>query len=235
MDGLSDFALVITLIALVAGALAIYAAGNVRNAQLRSKRALLKAKQAECILLSPAQGSTGATGDTGPTGLNGATGATGVGTTGATGTAGLPSIDFATFFWNVPGDPVFPGDSIPFTGVGPARPATGITQTSSTTFQLANIGYYSISFQMANDNTTPAEVCFQLNSSIVNTTSVFYSNLSQTQIVGTAILQTTQADSILSVVNTGTGGGVGFAVVLPPVNAEITIQPTANLTIVQIG
>lgn len=94
------------------------------------------------------------------------------------------------------------GASILFPQDGPSSALGGIVRTSSSTFNLANIGVYHITFQAS--VTEAGQIVLTLNSTTLPHTAVGRAT-GTNQIVGTAIVQTTAVNSILRVANSAPG------------------------------
>jgi hypothetical protein len=154
----------------------------------------------------------GATGPTGATGI-GATGPTGAGTTGPTGPGGY--LDYAMFYALVPQTSPYPtfgyGDPLAFDYVGLAMAGTGITLNSGgspagTSYNLAVAGIYEVYWEA---DITCAGLGVQLQVAL-NGIPVAYSGHSYTtvsvsnspiQISGDVLIQTTVADTTLTILN----------------------------------
>jgi hypothetical protein len=145
-------------------------------------------------------GSTGSTGATGATGATGGTGSTGpAGSTGSTGAAGT-SVDWAEFYGLYPGDPAAPiaaGSPMPFPELGPGG-SGAISALNATTFQLATIGTYYVTFQVS--VTEAGQLELTLNGAVLAYT-VVGRDTGTSQIVGQALVTTTSANSTLQVLN----------------------------------
>jgi hypothetical protein len=167
-----------------------------------------------------AQGTTGAQGSAGPAGAKGEAGAAGArgeaGATGATGPQGTPGTNgtngtngapgsaaaasFAHFFALMPPDnaaTVSPGTDVSFPQDGPTS-ATDITRTGPSSFNLASIGTYRVSFQVS--VTEAGQLILTLNGADLAYTVVGGST-GVTQIVEETIVQSTVINSILTVRN----------------------------------
>ena len=155
-----------------------------------------------------ATGLTGATGATGPTGAagsigaSGATGATGLsGATGATGSAGMAGASaFADFFALMPGDnaaTVAPGAAVDFPQDGP-NSGVAISRISVGGFNLTTIGTYLVMFQVSVSEA--GQLMVTLNGTELPFTVVGRAT-GTSLIVGTALVQTTTSNSILSIRN----------------------------------
>jgi hypothetical protein len=148
-------------------------------------------------------GPTGA-GSTGPTGATGSTGATGpTGSTGATGPTGTAGgvLDFADFYSLMPPDnaaTVAPGTDVQFAQNGPASTTAQINHISPSAFSLGAIGVYQVMFQVSVNE--PGQLVLTLNSAELAYTVVGRAT-GTNQIVGMAVVQTTTANSILTVRN----------------------------------
>jgi hypothetical protein len=158
-----------------------------------------------------AKGDTGATGAMGPVGAKGdrgdpgATGPAGPqgpkGDTGATGPVGPRGpIAFADFYALVPPDgvaPVVPGTDVLFLQDGPTS-GSAITRSGLFAFRLANIGTYQVQFNVSVDE--PGQLALHLNDKDLAHT-VVGRDTGSSQIVGTFLVTTTSANSILTVRN----------------------------------
>jgi len=147
------------------------------------------------------QGATGITGAQGPPGAQGSPGAQGTpGTQGPAGPAG-GVLDFADFFALMPPDNaamVAAGTDVSFPQDGPAMASSSITRTGPSSFNLSNIGTYQVSFQVS--VTEPGQLILTLNGADLAYTVVGRAT-GTSQITGTALVQTTVIDSILTVRN----------------------------------
>lgn len=171
-------------------------------------------------------GPTGATGPMGPAGDTGPTGPTGA--TGPTGSAG-GALDFADFFALMPPDnaaTVAPGTDVSFPQDGPTS-AGGITRTGPSSFQLSAIGVYQVMFQVS--VTEAGQLILTLNGADLAYTVVGRAT-GTSQIVGIALIQTTVADSILTVRNPA---GNSTALTITPL-AGGTRPVSAHLVMTQL-
>ncbi len=178
------------------------------------------------------QGPQGEVGPAGPAGATGATGATGPigpqgpqGEVGPAGPAGTV-LGYADFYALMPTDnaaPITAGTDVAFPQDG-ANSANGITRASDTSFTLADVGVYQVTF-----NATAAEagqLVLTLNGAELPYTVVGRS-ATDSEITGTALITTAAADSVLTVRNpvndttsltlTPSAGGAN------PVSAHLTI------------
>jgi hypothetical protein len=109
-------------------------------------------------------------------------------------------VDFAEFYGLSPGDytaTVATGAAVPFPELGAAGSGS-ISELTATTFQLATIGTYYVSFEVS--VTEAGQLELTLNSAILPYTVV--GRLAGTsQIVGMALVTTTSTDSVLRVLN----------------------------------
>ena len=160
-------------------------------------------------------GETGATGPIGPTGPQGPAGETGpvgpigptgpqgeVGPAGPQGPAGEPGgvLGFADFYALMPPDnaaTVAPGTDVSFPEDGPNSGAE-ILRTGASSFNLTEIGTYQIFFEVSVDEA--GQLMLTLNGEDLEYT-VFGRAAGATQIVGTALVETTIPESILTVRN----------------------------------
>jgi hypothetical protein len=109
-------------------------------------------------------------------------------------------VDFAEFYGLSPGDyaaTVAAGAAVPFPELGAAGSGS-ISELTSTTFQLATIGTYYVSFQVS--VTEAGQLELTLNGAILAYTVVGQST-GTSQIVGTALVTTASTDSVLRVLN----------------------------------
>lgn len=169
-------------------------------------------------------GFTGATGPTGPIGPTGATGATGA--TGPAGPGGL--IGFSDFYALMPVDnaaPIAVGSPVNFPQDGPSSGL--IARTGSATFNLPNIGFYEVLFQVS--VTEAGQLILTLDGADLPYTVVGRA-LGTNQIIGIALVQTSTINSILSVVNPS---GNSTALTITP-SAGGTRDVSAHLLIKQI-
>ena len=116
------------------------------------------------------------------------------------------------------------GAAVAFPQDGPASGSTLIARLGPTTFQLAAIGAYHVTFQVS--VTEAGQLALTVNGSELPYTVVGRAT-GTSQIVGVALVKTTSVNSVLSVVNpagettaltvTPLGGGTS------PVSAHLTI------------
>lgn len=143
------------------------------------------------------RGPQGATGPQGPTGATGPIGPQGpIGETGPAGTV----LGYADFYAIMPPDnaeTVGPGADVSFPQTG-TNSGTGITRIDDGSFNLSDIGTYLIEFQVSVDE--PGQLLLTLNGTDLDYTVVGRAT-GTSQIVGTAIITTTVADSVLTVRN----------------------------------
>lgn len=153
------------------------------------------------------QGIAGPVGPQGPTGLTGATGATGPqGPTGATGPQGPAGgvLGFADFYALMPSDnatAISPGSDVAFPSTAVIG-GSGISRISTTSFSLENTGVYQVLFQVS--ATEAGQLVLTLNGTELPYTVVGRAS-ENSQIVGVAIVQTTAANSVLTVRNPSAG------------------------------
>lgn len=180
-------------------------------------------------------GPTGATGPAGPIGATGPVGATGpagpqgeVGPAGPQGPAGEPGgvLGFADFYALMPPDnaaTVAPGTDVSFPEDGPNSGAE-ILRTGASSFNLTEIGTYQIFFEVSVDEA--GQLMLTLNGEDLEYT-VFGRAAGATQIVGTALVETTIPESILTVRNPA--GNAAALTITPlaggarPVSAHLVI------------
>ena len=172
------------------------------------------------------QGETGATGATGPQGPQGPRGETGA--TGATGPQGEPGtvLGYADFYALMPpdnADPIAQGTDVAF-----PRDAviggTGISRIDDSSFNLDEVGVYQVNFQAP--VTEAGQLVLTLNGIELEYTVAGRDALGS-QIYGTALVRTTEDDSVLTLRNpagtadpitlTASAGGT------EPVSAHLTI------------
>ena len=184
------------------------------------------------------QGLTGATGPTGPQGLIGATGPTGpqglIGATGPTGPTGPQGesieLNYADFYALMPPDnaaTVAPGTDVSFPQDGP-NSGTAITRLSSSTFNLSEIGFYQVLFQVSVSEA--AQLQLTLNGAPLAYTVVGRATGTD-QVVGMAIVETTVVNSVLTVRNPA---GNAAAITITP-NAGGATAVSAHLVITQLS
>ena len=159
-------------------------------------------------------GATGPAGVIGPTGPQGEIGPTGpIGETGPQGLGGV--LSFADFYALMPPDnsaTVAPGTDVSFPQDGPNSGAN-ISRTGDSSFNLSSIGTYQILFQVG--TTEAGQLLLTLNNEDLAYTVVGRAT-GTSQIMGIALVETTETDSILTVRN-------------PAVNTPaLTITPLAG-------
>ena len=175
------------------------------------------------------QGPVGATGATGPQGPIGETGP--VGPTGPAGPQGEPGgvLAYADFYALMPpdnADTVAPGTDVSFPQNGPIG-GTSITRETDDSFSLVEIGVYQVLFQVS--VTEAGQLILTLNGADLPYTVVGRA-AGTTQIVGVAIVETTAANSVLTVRNPA---GAAEALTITPV-AGGTRSVSAHLTITRL-
>jgi hypothetical protein len=138
-----------------------------------------------------------------------------------------PPGDFADFFALMPPDnaaTVAIGANVQFPQDGPASGTDGITRLTSSEFQLRSIGTYQVMFQVSVSE--PGQLDLTLNGADLSYTMVGRAT-GTSQIVGTALVQTTVVNSVLSVRNPI--GGIVALTITPlaggsnPVSAHLVI------------
>ena len=174
------------------------------------------------------QGEQGPVGPAGPQGIQGEQGATGP--QGEIGPTGPPGgvLAFADFFALMPPDnaaTVAPGADVSFPQDGPTSGAA-IARTGPSTFNLATIGTYQVLFQVSVDEA--GQLILTLNGADLAYTVVGRAT-GTSQIVGMALVQTTVANSILTVRNPA---GNATALTITPI-AGGTRSVSAHLVITQ--
>ncbi len=181
------------------------------------------------------QGPAGAAGPVGPQGPIGETGAIGSqGPAGETGPAGPQGpaggvLNFADFYALMPPDnaaTVAPGTDVSFPQDGP-NSGSDIARTGPNSFNLALIGTYQVLFQVS--IAEAGQLILTLNGADLAYT-VAGRATGTSQIVGTAIVTTTSANSILTVRNPA---GNAAALTITPL-AGGTRPVSAHLVITQI-
>ncbi len=113
---------------------------------------------------------------------------------------GQPVVAFADFYALMPSDnaaTVAAGSAIAFPNAGPTSNSS-ITATSSTQFQLSDVGTYMINWQVSVNEA--AQLVLELNGT-ENLTTVVGRATGTSQIVGTRLITTVTSNSILRVVN----------------------------------
>lgn len=175
------------------------------------------------------QGIQGETGPQGPQGLQGETGPQGPqGIQGETGPAGVIA-NYADFYAVMPPDnaaTVAVGGDVDFPQDGPNSSGT-ITRTGLDTFSLIDVGTYLVMFQVS--VTEAGQLVLTLNGEELPYTVVGRATGTD-QIVGTSIITTTVATSILTVRNPASEAA---ALTITP-NAGGTEAVTAHLVIIQL-
>ena len=175
------------------------------------------------------QGIQGETGPQGPQGIQGETGPQGPqGIQGETGPAGVIA-NYADFYAVMPPDnaaTVAVGGDVDFPQDGPNSSGT-ITRTGLDTFSLIDVGTYLVMFQVS--VTEAGQLVLTLNGEELPYTVVGRATGTD-QIVGTSIITTTVATSILTVRNPASEAA---ALTITP-NAGGTEAVTAHLVIIQL-
>ena len=181
------------------------------------------------------QGPVGETGPIGPQGPVGETGPIGpqgpVGETGPIGPQGPAGgiLGFADFYALMPPDnaaTVAPGTDVSFPQDGP-NSGTGITRLSDSSFLLGEIGTYQVQFFASVDEA--GQLLLNLNGTDLEYTVVGRST-GTSQIAGTAIISTTENNSVLTVRNPE---GNSTPLTLTPL-AGGTLPVSAHLIITQL-
>jgi hypothetical protein len=176
------------------------------------------------------EGGIGVVGPTGPAGPTGATGATGA--TGPAGPAG-GIIDFADFYALMPNDndaTVAAGADVAFPNDGPLS-GPNIVRTGATTFRLAAIGVYQVLFQVS--VTEAGQLVLTLDSGAgaqEQAYTVVGRATGTSQIVGMALVETSFANSILTVRNPA---GESTALTITPLAGGVD-PVSAHLVITRI-
>ena len=172
------------------------------------------------------QGLQGETGSQGPQGIQGETGPQGP--QGEQGPAGVIA-NFADFYAIMPPDnsaTIAAGTDVAFPQDGP-NSSGSIIRTGPDTFSLIDVGTYLVMFQVS--VTEAGQLVLSLNGQELPYTVVGRATGTD-QIVGTAIITTTVATSILTVRNPASEAA---ALTITP-NAGGTEAVTAHLTIIQL-
>ncbi len=175
------------------------------------------------------QGPAGETGPAGPQGPQGETGPAGPqGPQGEPGPAGSV-LGFANFYALMPPDnpdPIDAGADVAFPRNGP-NSGTGITRMGDDSFLLAEPGIYQVQFLVT--ATQSSQLVLTLNGEELPYT-VVGQNADAPQIVGTALVQTTATNSVLTVRNPE---GTADSLTLTP-SAGGTEPVSAQLIITQL-
>ena len=143
-------------------------------------------------------------------------------------------INYGSFFLLSPPDvpaTVAPGAAVPFPENGPANATGGITRLTASTFQLANIGTYEVSWQAS--VTEAGQLELDLNSlQLLNTVAGRATGTSE--ISNTVLITTTTVNSVLSVINPAINPTA--LTVTPDAGAPAGTTPASGwLVITQIG
>ncbi|MBQ8506081.1 MAG: collagen-like protein, partial [Clostridia bacterium] len=175
------------------------------------------------------QGPVGETGPAGPQGPVGETGPAGPqGPVGETGPAG-GVLNYADFYALMPPDnaaTVAPGADVSFPQDGP-NSGTGIARAGASSFLLADIGVYEVSFQVP--VVEAGQLLLTLNGADLAYTVVGRAT-GASSIIGMAIVETTVINSILTVRNPE---GTAAALTITPL-AGGTRPVSAHLVIIQL-
>ena len=184
-------------------------------------------------------GPAGPQGETGPVGPQGETGPAGpqgeigpAGPQGEIGPQGPPGtvLNYADFYAIMPPDnsaAVAPGADVSFPQDGPSSGA-GITRATDSSFTLADIGVYQIQFQVS--VTEAGQLILTLNGADLEYT-VSGRATGTDQIIGIALVETTEANSVLTVRNPS---GNAAALTITPL-AGGTRPVSAHLVITQLA
>ena len=175
-------------------------------------------------------GPIGPQGETGPIGPQGPQGETGP--IGPQGPQGVPGgvISYADFYALMPGDnadTVAPGSDVDFPQNGPIF-NTNIGRVSASTFYLGAIGTYLVMFQVS--VTEEGQLVLTLNGDELTYTVVGRST-GTSQIVGMALVTTTEINSLFTVRNPASNS---TALTITPL-AGGTLPVSAHLVVTQIG
>lgn len=176
------------------------------------------------------EGGIGVVGATGPAGPAGAAGPTGA--TGATGAAG-GVLDFADFYALMPPDnaaTVAAGGDVDFPQDGPF--GTGvIVRTGADTFLLPDIGVYQVFFQVSVSEAGQLVLTLDSGAGAIELAYTVVGRATGTsQIIGMALVQTSAANSILTVRNPASES---TALTITPL-AGGTESVSAHLVIIRI-
>jgi len=189
------------------------------------------------------RGPAGPRGAAGARGTAGATGAQGpAGPAGATGTAGpkgdqgpVGASQYAEFYAQMPPDnsaTVAVGGAVAFPHDGPQQGGIVRSGGSGNAFVLPNIGTYRVAFNVSVTEAGQLEVTLDSGSGPTALPSTVFGRATGTsQITGEALVTTTTADSVISVVNPA---GNSNALTITPL-AGGTHASTASLIIEQLG
>ena len=172
-----------------------------------------------------AQGPQGVIGPQGPQGIQGP-----IGPQGIQGPAG-GVLAFADFFALMPSDnaaTVAPGTDVSFPQDGPNGDLTQISRTGPSSFNLTNIGFYQVLFQVS--VTEAGQLILTLNGADLAYTVVGRAT-GVSQIVEMAIIETTSVNSILTVRNPA---GNSTALTITPL-AGGTRPVSAHLVITRLA
>ena len=179
------------------------------------------------------RGFTGLTGPIGPQGPVGATGPVGpqgpIGETGPAGPAG-GVLSFADFYALMPPDnaaTVAPGTDVSFPQDG-SNSGADITRAGADSFTLAQIGTYQVLFEVSVNE--PGQLVLTLNNAELPYTVVGRSTATS-QIVGMALVTTTDTNAVLTVRNPADNTTV---LTITPL-AGGTLATSAHLVITQLG
>jgi Collagen triple helix repeat (20 copies) len=181
------------------------------------------------------RGAAGATGPAGPQGASGVAGATGpAGQQGATGDMGLQgppgaaaTSSFAEFYALMPPDnqtTVATGANVSFPEDGPTS-GTTITRTNATSFNLAAVGTYLVSFNLP--VTEAGQLVITLNGVALAYTVTGRAS-GTTQMFGQSLVQTTVVNSSLTIENPA--GNPSALTITPNAGGD---QPVAATLVVQ--
>lgn len=182
------------------------------------------------------QGPIGETGPQGPAGPQGPIGETGpqgpVGATGPVGPQGPAGtvLAYADFYALIPPDnatAIVPGDDVEFPSDGP-NSGDDITRVSDTAFNLAEVGTYQVMFVASVDES--GQLVLTLNGDELPYT-VFGKEATTSQVVGIALVTTTEENSVLTVRNPAENTG---DVTLTP-NAGGNAPVSAHLVITRLS
>ena len=178
-------------------------------------------------------GPIGPQGPAGPTGATGATGAQGpIGPQGPQGPQGEPGtvLAYGDFYALMPpnnAEPIAFGEDVAFPQDGP-NSGSGISRISDTTFNLADAGTYLVQFVVT--AAEAGQLILTLNDADLPYT-VVGRDATNTQIIGTALVTTTEANSVLTVRNPE---GTVPPLTLTP-NAGGSRSVSAHLVILQLA
>lgn len=140
-----------------------------------------------------------------------------------------PTRDYAMFYSVTPSATTAPGANMAFPVNGPTS-AGGITRLSTTTFNLAAVGTYEVSYQVS-DTTGATQMQLTLGG-VVQPQSVVGRAVGATQLAGDVLITTTVPNTILAVNNPA---GNANTIVQTPFDGTETKQNAATLVIKRLS